>query len=111
MKTSVVFSCLVACSLGALALPATADPTTDTYGSRTKVVMTDPAITSSIKAAFKTDRVGGLGHVRVETEHVGVVTLEGEVETKDAANRAIAIAMATPGVREVRNELEIDEHE
>lgn len=108
MKTSVVLTCLVAGSLGALTLPAAADPTADTYGPTTKVVISDSAITSSIKKSFEDDRVGGLGRVRVETEDHGVVTLEGHTETQDAAERAIAIAKATPGVREVRSEIEIE---
>ena len=109
MKTSVVLSCLAACSLGALALPVMADPASDTYGSSTKVVVTDEAIESSIRASFEKDQVGGLGHVRVDADDHGVVTLEGKVETQNAADRAIAIAKSTAGVREVRSEIEIDD--
>ena len=109
MKSNVVFACVAACSMGALALLAAADPAPGMYGPPTKVVISDSSITSSIQARFESDRVGGLSRVRVETEDHGVVTLEGHTETQDAADRAIAIAKATDGVREVRSDIEVEE--
>jgi osmotically-inducible protein OsmY len=103
-----LLSCVAACSLGALSGTAAADPPPGMYGPATRVVIEDSAITSSIKAQFENDRVGGLGHVRVDTDDHGVVELNGEVETQNAADRAIAIAKATAGVREVRSDIEVD---
>jgi hyperosmotically inducible protein len=109
MKTRFVLSCAVAVSLvGLVPLSVTADPAPGMSGPATKVVIEDSAITSSIKAQYQSDRIGGLGDVRVDTDDHGVVTLDGEVRTQDAADRAIAIAKATDGVREVRSDLEID---
>jgi len=109
MKTSVVLSCALACSLVALApLSVTAEPASGMAPSDTKVVIQDSAITSSVKAALAADHVGGFGHVRVDTDDHGIVTLKGHVRTQDAADRAISIARNTGGVREVRSAIKIE---
>jgi osmotically-inducible protein OsmY len=109
MKTRIVLSCAVAFSLVGLAPPGVmADPAPGMSGPATKVVIEDSAITSSIKAQFQSDRAGGLKDVRVDTDDHGVVKLDGEVKTQDAADRAIAIAKGTDGVREVRSDIEIE---
>lgn len=108
MTTRILLSCIAACSLGALAATAAADPAPGTYGPAAKVVITDSAITSSIKAQYEADDDGGLGHIRVDTDDHGVVKLNGEVRSQSAEDRAIAIARATDGVREVRSDIEVD---
>lgn len=108
MKTRILLSCVAACSLGALAVTAAADPAPGMYGPATKVIITDSSITSSIKAQYDADHGGGLGDVRVDTDDQGVVKLNGEVRSQAAADRAIAIAKATDGVREVRSDIEVD---
>lgn len=108
MKSRIVSSCVVVCSLFALApLTVTAGPDSAMDRPEPAVVVKDSAITSSIKARIESEHVRGLGHVRIDTDDHGVVTLKGHVRTQDAADRAIAIAKATDGVREVRNDLEI----
>ena len=108
MKTRILLSCVAACSLGALAVTAAADPAPGMDGPAATVVVTDSSITSSIKAQYEADHGGGLGHVRVDTDDHGVVKLNGEVNSQAAADRAIAIAKATDGVREVRSDIEVD---
>jgi len=109
MKTRLVLSCAVAFSLAGLVPPgAMADPVPAMSGNGAKVVIEDSAITSSIKARFDADHAGGFGSIRVDTEDHGVVTLEGEARTQDAADRAIAIAKGTDGVREVHSEIKIE---
>lgn len=108
MTTRILLSCVVACSLGALTATATADPAPGMYGPATKVVITDSAITSSIKAQYESAHGDSLAHVRVDTDDHGVVKLGGEVRSQAAADRAIAIAKATDGVREVRSDIEVD---
>jgi len=109
MKTNVVISCVVACSLGALAsLNAMSDPASGMNPGETKVVIQDSAINSSVKAQLKADRAGDFGDVRVDADDHGIVTLEGHVRTQDAADRAISIAKHTDGVREVRSGIKIE---
>ncbi len=105
MKKTLTFTAAVACSLAALvpfaALSAEADSTQPT------LVVKDSSIESSITAQLKSDSFKGLSHVDVDTDDHGVVTLKGRVPSQDAADRAIAIARATEGVREVKSALKI----
>jgi osmotically-inducible protein OsmY len=107
MKANAVLSCVVACSLaGLVPLAAMAEPAAETGRSEPMVVIKDSSITSSIKARFAIDHKG-LSHIRVDTDDHGVVTLKGHARTQDAADRAIAIAKNTEGVREVHSAIEI----
>lgn len=108
MKTNFVLSCVLACSLGGLVpLNAMADPAMGMGDSGTKVVIKDSAITSSIRARFASDQLGGFKHIRVDTDDHGVVTLKGHVRTQDAADRAISITKEIEGVREVKSAIKI----
>ena len=108
MKTNLVLSCVVACSLATLApLGAMAEPAMETAGSEARVVIKDSAITSSIKARLESDRTGGFKHIRIDTDDHGIVTLKGHTRTQEAADRAISITRETEGVREVRSAIEI----
>jgi hyperosmotically inducible protein len=105
MKKTLTFTSAVACSLAALvpiaALSAEADSTQPT------LVVKDSSIESSINAQLKSDSFKGLSHIDVDADDHGVVTLKGKVPSQDAADRAIAIARATEGVREVKSALKI----
>jgi hypothetical protein len=64
MRTSVVLSCVAACSLAALVpLLAMAEP-----AAETKVIIKDSAISSSIRARLAADDVKRFGHVRIDTD-------------------------------------------
>jgi len=108
MKTNIVLSGIVACALaGLVPLSAMAGPAIEMGSSEAKVVVTDSAITSSIKARLASDQAGGFKHIRVDTDDHGVVTLKGHARTQEAADRAISISKETDGVREVRSAIEI----
>jgi hyperosmotically inducible protein len=108
MKTRVVLSCVVACSLvGLVPLTVIAEPASGMDRAEPTVVIKDSAITSSIKARLAADDFRGLGHIRVDTDDHGIVTLKGHARTQDAADRAISIAKDTDGVREVKSAIEI----
>jgi len=73
---------------------------------RTGAVMTDAAVTSAVKTKFLADTaVSGL-KIDVDTKD-GMVTLNGMVPTKTEADRAVAIARDTSGVKSVANNLRI----
>jgi len=73
---------------------------------RAGVVMTDAAVTSAVKTKFLADTaVSGL-KIDVDTRD-GMVTLGGMVPTKAEADRAVAIARDTSGVKSVSNNLRI----
>ena len=93
--------------LSPIAVLASNDDTTTT--AQPQVEVKDSSIKSSIQAKFATETYNGFGysHIDVDVNHHGVVSLEGKVPSQEAADRAVAIARATDGVREVKNQLKI----
>ena len=69
---------------------------------------TDAGITTAIKAKFVGDDLVKAYDINVTTQDK-VVTLEGEVATGDAKERAIDLARATEGVRDVNDRLDVRE--
>ena len=103
----------IACSVAMLA-PLTARADADTVNAQTTntqapVVIKDSSIKSSIKAKFAADSYNdfALSHIDVDVDHHGVVALEGKVPSQEAADRAVSLARATDGVREVKNQLKV----
>ena len=108
MKKTRKLTVALASSFAALApLAALASPAPNTDSSQPTLVIKDSSITSSIEAKLTSDPFKGLSHIDVDTDDHGVVTLKGKVPSQDAADRAIAIARATAGVREVKSALKI----
>ena len=110
MKKTRTLTAAVACSLAAAALApfaAIATPASGMDSTQPKLVIKDSSITSSIEAQLASDPLKGLSHVDVDTDDHGVVTLKGKVPTQDAADRAISIARATQGVREVKSAMKV----
>ena len=108
MNKTPVLIAAIACSLATLApFAVLASSPNDTTSAQAPVVVKDSSIQSSIKAQFASDTYKGLSHIDVDVDHRGVVSLEGKVPTQEAADRAISIARATEGVREVKSELKV----
>lgn len=108
MKNTSLLIAAAACSFATLApLAALAGPDTDSFNSQPPVVIKDSSIKSSIKAQFASDSYKGLSHIDVDVDHHGIVSLEGKVPSQEAADRAISIARATEGVREVKSQLKV----
>jgi hyperosmotically inducible protein len=73
---------------------------------RTGAVLTDAAVTASVKTKFLVDTaVSGL-KIDVDTKD-GVVTLNGMVSTKAEADRAMSIARESDGVKRVVSNLRV----
>src|SRR3977135_1819711 len=110
MKTKLSTTGLV---IGVLLLPVagyTADysnqpskPVTE----KVKETVGDAVITTTIKAEFAKDKQVSAMHINVDTDDKGVVTLRGMAKNQAEADKAVAIAKATKGVTEVKNELQI----
>ena len=69
--------------------------------------MDDAKITTSVKTKLTADRMKNLVDVSVETDD-GIVRLSGKVPTVEDKFEAERIARRTKGVREVRNELRVE---
>ena len=79
---------------------------TENAASKTGEVITDAAITSEVKTKFLADTaVSGL-KIDVDTKD-GVVTLNGTVKSNAEANKAVAIARQSAGVKRVVNNLHV----
>ena len=79
---------------------------TENAASKTGEVITDAAITSEVKTKFLAEPgVSGL-NINVDTNS-GVVTLTGDVKSKAEADKAIAIARKSAGVKQVINHLHV----
>jgi osmotically-inducible protein OsmY len=88
-------------------LTVLAAPDEDTTTTQPQVVIKDSSIKSSIKAQYASDTYLGLSRIDVDVDHHGIVSLEGKVASQEAVDRAVSIARATDGVREVKNQLKI----
>jgi len=109
MKQTHLLISAMAVSFAALAPPAVlASPDVDTT-TAPQVEVKDSSIKSSIQAKFATESYDGYAFSRIDVDvnHHGVVSLEGKVPTQAAADRAVSLARATDGVREVKNQLKI----
>jgi len=79
---------------------------TENAASKTGEVITDAAITSEVKTKFLADSaVSGL-KIDVDTKD-GVVTLNGTVKSNAEANKAVAIARQSAGVKRVVSNLHV----
>jgi osmotically-inducible protein OsmY len=74
--------------------------------NRTGGAMTSAALTSKIKAKMALDDVVNANEINVDTEGT-VVTLTGDVGSRDEQRRAVRIATETKGVTKVLNELRV----
>lgn len=81
----------------------TAEAAKHTYRG-VKTALTDTTITAKVKTALHLNKVVNEGDIAVSTV-AGVVTLKGQVHSREAASKAEEVARTTEGVRAVDNEL------
>ena len=77
-----------------------------TAAERTGEAITDAAVTSAVKAKFLADTSTPGMKIDVDTKD-GVVTLSGTVRSSAEADRAVALARETNGVKRVVNNLKV----
>jgi hyperosmotically inducible protein len=77
-------------------------------GSEIKETVGDTVITTKIKAAYAKDKQVSALNIKVDTDQKGVVILSGTAKTKAEADKAVAIAKRTKGVRSVTNDIKIE---
>lgn len=70
--------------------------------------ISDTTITTKIKAKLAADHIASAFNISVETNQ-GTVTLSGKAPNQEAVERTIYIVKDTDGVREVRNNLTIQD--
>ena len=76
-------------------------------GTHPGVFVQNSVITTQIRAKLVQTNNYSLAHIQVTTENLGEVTLSGNVNTKEEAELAIALAWSTAGVTRVNSLLVI----
>jgi hyperosmotically inducible protein len=80
----------------------------DTDRSKPEQFVKDSAITTKIKTKLAAEHPDSVAHIKVDTDRNGVVWISGTADTQQEADRALAIARETEGVKSVRSELKVD---
>lgn len=86
---------------------AVASQDSDTDRSHPKAFVKDSAITTKVKAKLAAEHITSLGNIHVDTDADGVVWLHGTAHTQDAADKAVAIARETEGVKAVNSRITV----
>ena len=91
--------------LGPVAAIAAED--SDADRSHPKAFIKDSAITTKVKAKLAAEHITSLGNIHVDTDADGVVWLHGTAHTQEAADKAVAIARETEGVKGVHSRIKV----
>src|ERR1700692_3286808 len=79
----------------------------DADPSHPKAFVKDSAITTKVKAKLAAEHITSLGKIHVDTDSNGVVWLHGTAHTQEAADKAVAIARETEGVKAVNSRIKV----
>ena len=95
--------------IGVLLSPVVAGATEDSDADRShpKAFVKDSAITTKIKTKLAAEHITSLGRIHVDTDANGVVWLHGTAHTQEAADKAVAIAHETEGVKAVHSKIKV----
>jgi hyperosmotically inducible protein len=105
MKNKLATACLV---IGAMLAPIAAFAAdSDTDRSNPEHFVKDSVITTKIKAKLASEHLGSAAHIKVDTDRNGVVWMSGTANSREEADRAVAIARDTEGVKSVRSDLKV----
>jgi len=86
---------------------AVAADDTDADRSHPKAFVKDSVITTKVKTKLAAEHITSLGNIHVDTDADGVVWLRGIAHTQEAADKAVAIARATEGVKAVHSRIKV----
>lgn len=104
MKTRTATLCIFVSALLSATVHA---EDSDTDRKHPVAFVKDSVITVKIKSKLAHQKMRSLTHVHVDTDSAGVVELSGKVRSQKEADKAVAIAKETEGVKDVTNKLEI----
>src|ERR1700676_1622108 len=86
---------------------AVAAEDSDADRSHPKAFGKDSANTTKVKAKLAAEHVESLGKIHVDTDADGVVWLHGTAHTQEAADKAVAVARETEGVKGVHSRIRV----
>lgn len=103
MDLKLASSCFV---VATLMLPVAGYAANSERSSATAYV-NESVITSKIKSELAAEKLSSLVNISVETDNKGVVTLASRVNSKNAAEKTVAIAQPVKGVISLENHIKI----
>ena len=105
MKYKLATSCFV---IGSVLAPVAAYATdSDTDRSKPTHLVKDSVITTKIKTKLAAEHLGSAKHIRVDTDKNGVVWMTGTANSQDEADKAVALARDTEGVKSVTSHIKV----
>ena len=105
MNTRIVGACLIA---GALLLPAMSySADSDTDRKSPKAFVKDSVITTKIKAKLAKEKMSSMVNISVDTDNMGVVSLNGTARTQADIDKAVKLAKGVKGVKSVQNNIQV----
>ena len=105
MKYKLATSCFVIGSVLAPVAAYAAD--SDTDRSKPTHFVKDSVITTKIKTKLAAEHLGSAKHIKVDTDKNGVVWMSGTANSQDEADKAVALARDTEGVKSVTSHIKV----
>jgi hyperosmotically inducible protein len=104
MKLKLATTCFV---IGAALVPVAYAADSDTDRSNPATYVQDSVITAKIKAKLAAEHLNSAVNIKVDTDKDGIVWMSGTANSQDEAEKAVAIARETEGVKSVNSELKV----
>ena len=105
MKYKLATTCFVIGSVLAPVAAYAAD--SDTDRSKPATFVKDSVITTKIKTKLAAEHLGSAKHIRVDTDKDGVVWMSGTANSQEEADKAVALARDTEGVKSVNSHIKV----
>jgi hyperosmotically inducible periplasmic protein len=105
MKYKLATTCFVIGSVLAPVAAYAAD--SDTDRSKPTHFVKDSVITTKIKTKLAAEHLGSVKHIKVDTDRNGVVWMSGTANSQEEADKAVAIARDTEGVKSVNSHIKV----
>jgi len=104
MKLKLATTCLI---IGTALAPVAFAADSDTDRNKPATFVKDSVITTKIKTKLAADYPTSMANIKVDTDKDGVVWMSGTAKTQDEADKALAIARGTEGVKSVKNDVKV----
>ena len=105
MKYQLVTTCFV---IGTVLAPVAAYAAdSDTDRSKPKTFVKNSVITTKIKSKLAAEHLGSVKHIKIDTDKNGVVWMTGTANSQEEADKAVAIARDTEGVKSVNSHIKV----
>jgi hyperosmotically inducible periplasmic protein len=105
MKYKLATTCFV---IGSVLAPVAAySEDSDMNRPNAKTFVKDSVITTKIKTKLAAEHLGSAKHIRVDTDKNGVVWMSGTANSQEEADKAVALARDTEGVKSVNSHIKV----